>query len=107
VENTEITAEFSRLALKTRKKESPPKTSRVEPPKEFPNSLGIKELPLYLVADWAKINACFMVGVYKILGTTEAGQWVQGVTFVRGSIADCAVGFSPFPTFSRGNLDYV
>ena len=72
-ENIEIATEFSRLALKTRKK-GLPKTSRVEPPKEFSNSLGIKELPLYLAADWAKINACFMVGVYKILGVRRQEQ---------------------------------
>ncbi len=60
MENIEITAEFSRLALKTRKKESP-KTSRVELPKDFPNSLGIKELPLYLARRLGQ-NKCLFYG---------------------------------------------
>ena len=99
MENIEITAEFSRFALKTRKKD-PPKTPRIEPLKDFPNSLRIKELPFCLPADWVKINACFMVGVYKILGATEAdSSGCKVLSLLEVSVSDRAVGFNPFPTF--------
>ena len=53
-----------------------------------------------MAADWAKINACFMVGVYKILGATETGSsGCKALALLEVSVSDGAVGFNLFPTF--------
>jgi hypothetical protein len=41
-----------------------------------------------------------MVGVYKILGATEAGSsGCKALSLLEVSVSDCAVGFNLFPTF--------
>ena len=108
MENIEITVEFSRFALKTRKKE-PPKTPRIEPLKDFPNSLGIKELPLYLARGLGQNKCLFYSGcLNKMLNGPQSNQHrCKVLPLFEASISDCAVGFNPFPAFSRGNLGHV
>ena len=41
-----------------------------------------------------------MVGIYKILGATEAdSSGCKALSLLEVSVADRAVGFNPFPTF--------
>ena len=74
VENVGITADFSRFTLKIRKKATP-KTPRIEPPKDFPSSLGIKELPLYLARGLGQ-NKCLFYGgcLNKMLNGPQGNQ---------------------------------